>query len=110
MDRSQYLARAIEAMQQGAPAESAQPSFSPQQMAEAVKARKAWESANPGQSYAKHRWGEMGDNLRGAPGRMAESFGNLASAPGDIAKALAQAVGVPGMPVKTPPFIPGPMS
>jgi hypothetical protein len=78
MDRSPYLAQALQAMQQ-APQAPMQPSINPEQLAAVVKQRKAFQQANPGQSFMAHNLGQAGRNLMAAPGNV---MSNLQQLPG----------------------------
>lgn len=90
MDRSAYLAQAIQAMQQGTPAPTAPQGLSPQQMAQAVQQRQAWEAANPGQSYMAHGLQQLGQNFQNAPSAILQGARNLGSLPGDIGGAFGR--------------------
>ena len=75
MERSPYLAQALQVMQ-------AAPQQTPQgpdlgAMMQQAKVRQAWEAANPGQSYAGHNLGQMAQNIQGVPGQLAQVPGNL---------------------------------
>lgn len=77
MDRSQYLAQALQSLGQPAPAPP-DPLISADQLAQIGKARKAYEAANPGQSYMAHGLQQAGQNLMAAPGNAMSGFANLA--------------------------------
>lgn len=79
MQRSQYLAQALEAMG-SQPALSSAPAPDFAAMQKQAEAAKAWKAANPGQSYMAHGLGQMGQNLQAAPGRMAGGLFDLAKA------------------------------
>lgn len=67
VQQSPYLVRAL---QQGAQQQPAQPQFqtpSADQLAKFFSDSKAWETANPGQSYVAHNLGQAGRNLMNAP-------------------------------------------
>lgn len=77
MDRSQYLVSALQAL--GEPAAApADPLVTPQQLAQIGKSRKAFEAANPGQSYMAHGMQQMGQNIMQAPQNAAHGFAQLA--------------------------------
>lgn len=75
MDQSRYLVQALQSLAapQSAPAG---PSVDLAGMQKAVGQRKAWETANPGQSYMAHGFGQLAQNLRGAPGAAMAAPGN----------------------------------
>lgn len=81
-DQSQYLAQVLQQMGQAAPQASGQvPGMSLAQMQKMQQDRATWEVANPGQSYAAHGLGQMGQNLMGAPGNVADAIGGLGELP-----------------------------
>lgn len=87
MDRSQYLAAALQAM--GQPQQQApQGGMSLQQMQDVTQKREAFEKANPGQSYAMHGLKQLGQNVLGAPGALAAAPGNALSGLQNLAKGL----------------------
>ena len=66
MERSQYLARALEQLGQSQPAPNVpQPDLS--SMKVTMGQRRDWEAKNPGQSYLKHTVGQAGSALMSAP-------------------------------------------
>lgn len=77
MDRSQYLAAALQSLGQPAP-EPPDPLISTQQLSQIGKSRKAFEAANPGKSYMAHGLKSAGQNLMDAPGNAASGFADLA--------------------------------
>lgn len=90
MDQSPYLVQALQQMQQSQPAAPQGPSLSPQQMAQVVKQKQAWEAANPGQSYIAHGFQQMGQNIMGAPQNVMSGLGRLAQTlPGMGPKTMA---------------------
>lgn len=78
MDRSTYLNQALQSMaqapQQGAPG---MPDLAAMQSA--AQERQAWEAANPGQSHAKHKLGQMMAGVTGAPSAAFGALGQLPS-------------------------------
>jgi hypothetical protein len=75
MASSPYLVQALQALSapQSAP-QAASPDLAGMQ--KAVGQRKAWEAANPGQSYMAHGFGQLAQNLRGAPQAVMAAPGN----------------------------------
>lgn len=66
MERSQYLARALEQMGQPQAAPTVhQPDLG--SMKVTMGQRHDWEAKNPGQSYLKHTLGQAGSAIMGAP-------------------------------------------
>lgn len=115
MDQSQYLVQALQNMAQQ-PQQAAPQGPSPQQMAQAVQQRKAWEAANPGQSYMGHSVQQIGQNIGNIPQNLANAGQNIAGMPGDAMNALRRlgggAPGMPGAPgapqvPTTPPWLGG---
>ena len=78
MDRSPYLAQALQGMAQ-APAQPQMAAPDLAGMARAADARKAWETANPGQNYARRRLGEMVAGVKAAPANVATNLAGLFS-------------------------------
>lgn len=76
MERSPYLAQALQGMAQPAP--QAQPAPDLAQMAGAARQRQAWEAANPGQNYARHQLGALMAGVKAAPGNVMSAPANLA--------------------------------
>jgi hypothetical protein len=87
MDRSQYLVQALQSLGQPAAAPP-DPLVSPQQLAQIGKDRKAFEAANPGQSYMAHGFQQMGRNVMAAPGNLMAAPGNAAHGLADLARHL----------------------
>ena len=85
MDRSPYVTMALQALQQQ-PTAPQTPGPDISAMAGALKERRAWEAANPGQSYGKMRMGQIGQNIRNLPK-------TLAMAPVNAAQSIAQLPG-----------------
>lgn len=87
MERSAYLTQALQSL--SAPPEQAQaPTMDPGAMGEAIKRRKAWEAANPGQSYMANGVKQVGQNLAAVPGNIAGIPGQLAAIPGNVMAGL----------------------
>lgn len=76
MERSQYLAKALAAME---PTRSVvlPPMGDLSSMKAQADATAAWKAANPGKSYLGHQAQEMGANAMAAPGRIAAALGRL---------------------------------
>lgn len=87
MERSPYLTQALQSMGQSAPM-PAQTGMDPTALAGAIKKRKEWQTANPGQSYMKHSLGQIGQGLRAAPGNIMGAPKRLAEGVGGIFKGL----------------------
>lgn len=80
MDRSAYLAQALQSM--GQPQSPSSQGLSPQQMQHIADARKAFEAQNPGQSYMAHGLQQMGQDIMNAPQNAAQGLGRLAASLG----------------------------
>jgi hypothetical protein len=80
MDRSPYLAQALQQMQ--AAPEVVAPQVDVQALVQATKKRQAFEQDNPGQSYLKHQTATMGANLKAAPGNVMDAVRGV---PGQLA-------------------------
>lgn len=76
MDRSQYLAQALQAMGSAPPSASA-PAMDLGAMKASADQRRAWEAANPGKSHLKHSIGQAGGALAGAPGAALSNLSSL---------------------------------
>lgn len=59
-------------------------------MKQQADARKAWEAANPGQSYISHGFGQLATNLQNLPQTLAKVPGTLAAVPGNIGQSFGQ--------------------
>lgn len=77
MERSPYLAAALQALDQPPP-KPREPLLTPQQLAQIAKDRKAFEAANPGQSYMAHGLKSAGQSLLDAPRNAVSGFAELA--------------------------------
>lgn len=75
MDRSAYLVQALQGLQDTSQL-PAQPGPDLAQMGKVRDARRAFEQANPGQSYIGHGFAQMGRNLRQAPDAVMQAPGN----------------------------------
>jgi len=84
MERSQYLAQALQSMGSDPLQQGQSPDLS--EMKKIAEARKAFEAANPGQSYVANGMQQMGQNIMGAPAAMSAAPGNVMSGMGDLAK------------------------
>lgn len=106
-DRSQYLAQALQGMSQPPPQQAPQ-GMSLQQMQDVAQKRKAFEAANPGQSYMAHGFQQMGQNIANAPGNLMQAGQNLAALPGQAASGFQKLVqGLPGLAGGGQPSVPG---
>lgn len=90
MERSPYLAQALQAMSAPPPASPAGPDLAAMQRM--AQQRGAWEAANPGQNYLKHQIGQIGQGVMQAPGRIMAAPGNVGRALGGLF-GLGQAAG-----------------
>ena len=81
MERSQYLAQALQQMQAAPSQASGGLDLSAMQMS--AEQRRAWEAAHPGQSYIINNLQQVGQNVMQAPQ-------NVMAAPGNAASGLAQ--------------------
>lgn len=96
-DRSQYLAQALQSMGQQPPQAQAPQGMSLQQMQDVAQKRKAFEAANPGQSYMAHGFQQMGQNIGNVPQTLANAGQNLAGLPGQAMGGFQKMVaGLPG--------------
>lgn len=75
MDRSQYLAQALQSMSAdpGVQTQPTVPAVTPEQ----VQTRKAWQAANPGQSYMANNLRQAGQNVMQAPGNVMANLSGL---------------------------------
>lgn len=78
MERSQYLAQALQSMGSDASMQPQVQAPDLAQMQKVAEARKAFETANPGQSYMAHGVRQMGQNIMAAPGNAMSGLGDLA--------------------------------
>lgn len=74
MERSQYLAQALQAMS-AAPAQTSSAGMSPAQMQAMAKQAKAWKAKHPGESYLGSRFTQAGRNLAAVPGQLMDAVG-----------------------------------
>jgi len=86
MERSQYLAQALQSMGQAPSMQMQTPDLAAMQ--QTMDARKAFEAANPGQSYMAHGLQQMGQNVMAAPRNMMAAPGNVMSGMSDLAQRL----------------------
>lgn len=83
MDRSAYLAQALQSLGQAPQAASASP-VDPQALAGVLKQRKAYETANPGGSYLGHNLMQAGRGAMAAPQNAMGLLGNVAGPAGAL--------------------------
>lgn len=77
MEQSQYLAQALHAMSQPAPAQQSS-TLNSQGMANLAKQAQAYHAANPDGSFIGHQFMQAGRNVMGAPQNAMNGLANLA--------------------------------
>ncbi len=76
MERSQYLAQALQSMSADPGVQTGQaPDLAAMQ--KQMQARQAWEAQNPGQPHMTNGMRQMGQNLMQAPGNMMAGMAGL---------------------------------
>lgn len=97
MDSSPYLVQALQQMQGQQPAQTP-PGLSLGQMQQIADKRKAFEAANPGQSYMGHGMMQLGQDVMNMPSTLMQAGRNIAAVPGQIGSGFSNLLSkIPGL-------------